>query len=283
VSGEEVLGGSGTARQRLRQAELELKRRVVGVRRGLLERSPEVGDGALRRALGEGAARCRAEGLGDPRLSTAGDREQLGCDLLRRGPGFATQPSRAVVHELALAWGKVVVDGAADQPVGERERKVGHQDLRPNQLSGRLGRCLLLDPGERGDRGQVRPVTQHRGRPGDVLGLAREPGEPQEHRARDGARAELADEVGARGGRVDPFRLQRPQEFPHEQRVTAGRRMAGVGEALLVLAEALAEDRRHGGSAQGPGTHEPGDRLVRDLADHRGVGARFGRPQGDRD
>ena len=173
-----------------------------------------------------------------------------------------------------------MVDGVAHERVDEAGRRLGPDDLGADQLArGRRDRTLV-DPGERGDAGQVGALAQHRGGARHRAGVVREAGEPQQHRARHRARADRADDRRLLGDGLHALRLERAQELAQQQRVAAGGGMAGGAErGLGGVAEPLAHERRGRGLAERSGPQRERRGILDDLGEQARVGARLGAAQ----
>ena len=115
--------------------------------------------------------------------------------------------------------------------------------------------CASSSPATPGDRGQVGALAEHGDGARDRRGLARQAREPQQHGARDGARADRAHDVGVRGVGLDRVGLERVQQLAHEQRVAAGGPVAGLAERAVGLGAEPAGDelRRRPPRDSGPG------------------------------
>ena len=160
---------------------------------------------------------------------------ELAGDLVQRRAGVAQDARGARVQQLALAERQAVVDGVADQRVHEPGRRLGAQDLGARERRHRARDLGLVEPGDARHRRQVGALAEHGDRAGDGGRLAGQPREPQQHGARDGARADRAHHVGVRGVGLDRFGLERVQELADEQRVAAGGAMAGLAEQPVGL------------------------------------------------
>ena len=103
----------------------------------------------------------------------------------------------------------------------------------------------VVELGQRGDVAQVGPVAEHgrrRGEPPGRLGQARE---AQRHRAGDRLRPDLVDARRVLGRGREALTLQRVEEGAHEERVSAGRLVAGRdGLGLRLHAELLLGELR---------------------------------------
>jgi hypothetical protein len=209
----EVLHGVRGARQRFREPELEQHPRSPLRRGRLLERSSEIGHRAIGRPPLSRPSRCFAQRVDDPALATAGGQEHLCGHLLAGRTGVAEDARRPAVLQLALAWGQVVVDGVPNERVNKPERRVRPQDVRPDQPVGRLPNLALVQTAERRDGRYLGVLAQHGDGTPNVNRLASEPSEPRQHGARDGARAEVADDVDVIGVRPDTVERQRRQQL----------------------------------------------------------------------
>ena len=81
--------------------------------------------------------------------------------------------------------------------------------------------------------------------------------------------------MGVRGVRRDAVGLERVHQLADEQRVAAGRRVAGLAEGMVGLgAEALGDEVADRLLAQRAGADVGGGGIVGDLGEQRGVGRR---------
>ena len=163
---------------------------------------------------------------------------QLRGDPLRARAELGQQPRRAGVLEPAPGGRQLEVDRVADERVDEAERLVGAQDLGPHE---RLDRLRGARPRRRsasaGDRGQPGLLAEHGDGARDGGGGRGQPREPQQHGARDRARADRAHRRGVLGVRRDVLGGQRGQQLAQQQRVAGGHVLAGGGERAVGLAE----------------------------------------------
>ncbi len=170
-------------------------------------------------------------------------------------PSRAQHAGGARVQQLALAERQAVVDGVAHERVHEAGRRLGAQDLGARERGHRARDLRLVEAGDAGHRGQVGALAEHGDGARDRRGLARQPREPQQDRARDGARADRAHDVGVRGVGLDGVGLERVQQLADEQRVAAGGPVAGLAERAVGLGAEPARDelRRRPPRDSGPG------------------------------
>jgi hypothetical protein len=98
----------------------------------------------------------------DPWLGAARRGEQLRRDQLGRGAEVHECSRCALVQQLALRRGEVVVDGVAHQRVHEAERRLRPQDLRAGERAGGRRHAMLVRLGHRRDGRQAGAVAQHR-------------------------------------------------------------------------------------------------------------------------
>ena len=109
--------------------------------------------------------------------------EQLRCDQLGRGADVQECPCRALVQQLALRRGEVVIDGVAHQRVHEAERRLRPQDLRARQGASRHRDAVLVGLGHRRDGAQPGAVAEHRHGARHRDGVGRQSRETQQHGA----------------------------------------------------------------------------------------------------
>ncbi len=236
----QVRGGGRPADERLHAAELQQQLRTLGRRRRLLQRALQVGDRALGGAAPPGGPGGVAKRLDDPRLVVAQRMQELGGDGVHVRTGLAQRAGGPQVGELPLGRRQLAVHGVVHERVDEAERR-----LRPQDLGGgedRHGICDLAGgtAGERRDDPGVRALAQQCDGPRDRDRRRPEPPQPQQHRARDGARPDLADHAGRVGVGPHALGVERAQQLPQEQRVAAGAAVARLGEGRRRLAAQLA-------------------------------------------
>ena len=160
--------------------------------------------------------------------------------------------------------------------MNEAERRLRAQDLGPDQLAGRRGRRALVAAGQRRDRPERRALPEHRRRARDGAGVGRQPREPQQHGARDRARADRAHHAGLPAPRLHALGLERAEQLAQQQRVAAGRLVAGGAERRVGAgAEALAHELIDRGEAQRPRAQRERRGVAGDLAEQRRVGRRL--------
>ena len=162
--------------------------------------------------------------------------------LVGLGAGVAQHRGGTRVHQLALTSRQLLVDGLAHQRVHEPERRPGAEDLRPGEHPARVGHLLLRQLGQLRHGRQVCALAEHGHGAGHAHGLIGEAREPQQHRARHGARPDVRHHVHVRGVGLHAVRLERAEQLPQQQRVPAGHPRAGGAEALVCLG---AEPRAH--------------------------------------
>jgi hypothetical protein len=277
VGGEQVLGGGRPVRQHLGPAQRQQHRRAALLRRRLGERTAPVGDRAVGGPAPHRGLPGRVEQVDRPGVAAGRRMEQLGGDLLDAGALVAQHARGPLVLQRALGGRQLVVDGVADQRVDEAERRLLAQDLRLDERAGDGGDRALVAAGEGGHGGQRGALPEHGDGACDRAGVLRQPPQPYEHRRRRGARADGADDVDVlRGGR-DALGLERAQELAQQQRVAAGGVVAGGAEQRVRGgAEPVAHEHGDGVRAQWAGADRQGRRVLRQLGDQAGVGARLG-------
>jgi len=107
------------------------------------------------------------------------------------------------VHQLALTRGDVAVDGFAHKRMDETERLLRTQNLGVNVLRDRRGQRILGEVEVLGEQGVGGSLAEDRQRSCHGRAIGFETGEPQQHRARRGARTELAQTANVLCRRVD--------------------------------------------------------------------------------
>ena len=123
-------------------------------------------------------------------------------------------PCRALVQQLALRRGEVVVDGVAHQRVHEAERPLRPQNLRSRQGASGSRYAVLVGLGHRRDGGQAGAVAQHRYGARYRDGVGRQPRQTQQHGAGHRAWTDFANRVGVRPVGLHVLRLQRLEQLP---------------------------------------------------------------------
>ena len=109
-------------------AELvEDSRRLLG--RRLLERAPEIGDGAVRGAASECGPGGGAQRLHGPRVVGNRRNEELSCDPFRLRVGLGEETRGSRVTSVFLDRRELRVDGSANDRMDEREGSVATEDL----------------------------------------------------------------------------------------------------------------------------------------------------------
>ena len=193
---------------------------------------------------------------------------------------FGQCPGGALVLELTLGRGKLVIDGVAHERMHEPERRLRPQDLRGNQRARRVGNAALIEARERCGRGEARAVAEHRDRAGDRDRFGRQPSEPQQDRARHGPRPDLPDRMGVRRVWLDPFRAHRLEELSEQQRIAARRAVTGGAErALGSRAEAVADHLADRILAERRQADRHRRRVLRDLPDQPRLNVGFLHPR----
>ena len=263
-------------RQSLRASELEqhLGSELGGQR--LDERTSQRGDRRIRRALRERRVCGRPEDVDDPVLAASRHLLDVRDDALDRSVEPEQEPRRTLVAQLELALCEVAVDGGLHERVDEAQRRLGTQDLRTNELPHRCGDGVVVDSGERADGRELGAVPQDGDRASHPHRIGREPRQPEEHRARGGARAELGDDVDVRLVRRHPLRVERLQELVEQERIALRRGVAGLREGGCdSLAQSLAHDLHGGvGAEESRREHQRG-RVARELGEERLVRPRL--------
>ena len=155
------------------------------------------------------------------------ERQPLG----RRGLG-RQQLGRTRVRQRALTRGQAFADGDANNRVGEVELVVIGEDRRGAQRVPERGCAVELEARERGDVPQRRSGSQNRERSDECLAAGGKAGQPPREQTPDALGPELGDPcrgriIGLAGLGGDRFR-----ERAQEERVAAGRLVAGSTDAL---------------------------------------------------
>jgi hypothetical protein len=267
VRGAKVLEAGRSVDQRLQQPELAQHVQPGRALGRFRERAAQVGDSALGGPAGGRRPGRAGEHLDAAGVAPARRQQQVRPDLLGRPAAQPQQPGGPLVRQRALRARHRPVDRVADQRVHEPDRLLVPQDLRPGEVGegGRGGD--LVEVGHLGDRGQVRPLAEHRDRTGDRGRLGRQPAQPGQHHAGDRPGAAGHHPVGVRGVRSDPVGLQRPQQLAEQQRVARGRRVAGGEEQLGGFAEPAADQLGGALPGQRAGPDHRGGRVEQDLGE----------------
>jgi hypothetical protein len=131
-----------------------------------------------RRPQGEGLPGSQAQLGHDERLAGRRRQQQVGADLLHGRAALGQQLRRLRVPALAVAEGKAVVDGGADDRMEEPAWRLRPEELGPTEHRERVGRRLPLQAGKGGGVAQVRAVAQDRHGVGEAGGLLRKSRQP---------------------------------------------------------------------------------------------------------
>jgi hypothetical protein len=161
VGAAKGLGRVRQRRQRLRASQFEEQLGPELGRQRLAERTVQRGDRRIRRALRECGARGRLEDVDDPFLPTPRHRHDVGRDVFGARVQPEQEPCSTVVAQLPLPGREVAVDGGLDERMDEAERRVGSEDLGPHELSPGCGEGLAVEPRQRADDGQLRPIAEN--------------------------------------------------------------------------------------------------------------------------
>ena len=116
-------------------------------------------------------------------------------------PSGSSSSGRRQVTGLAQRTGQVVVDGLADDGMGEPHRVV--EDVQPDQVGGRLAGSGQVEARETRDRGDRWSLAEDGRRLGEGDGRGPGPGDADEDQAPDRPGCELGEHGGARGRRFD--------------------------------------------------------------------------------
>ena len=258
---------------------------------GLLLGGRRLGLGALQqshRRIGRPPAQRKVRGLAQardhPGVGAGWRQQQLRRDPLGGGAEAGEQPGRTLVLERAFRRRQSAVHGVADQRMDEAERLVGAEDLRASEsLHGPRG-ARLVGAGERSDRGQAGLLPEHRHGAGHCHRRLWEAGEPEQHRARHGPRADGPYLRGSGGARRDLLGGQGAEQLTKEQRVAGRDVVTGRGEGTVgVLSEARAEQLSRGLERQRTRGQRERDRLLSQLAEQHLIGVGLARADRRRD
>ena len=229
----------------LRACELQEQRRAIAVGRRLGERARQQRDRLGRGARGERTPAGLGERRGARGIARGLRPQEVDRDDLVVRPADPQQLRGLAVEAGALAGGQRAEHRVADERVRELERPRVAQDAGAREPLGVRGRLRRLHPGQARGGGQRRGL-QHRDRAGEPLWAVAEPRDRRADRARQRLRPHARDE--RRG--VAAIVAQALGEPADQQRVAAGRRVAGGGQPVQARAVALGQQRL------GPGERE---------------------------
>ena len=256
-----------------RGAELQRQRRAQRRCGRLGLRALQVRERARRARRARSRSPPASRSRSTTQASAARRREhQLGGDPLRAGAEVGLQPRGAGVLEAAAGGGQLEVDGVAHQRVHEPSL-VGAQDLGPHERLDRLRGLGLPRARQRGDGGEARLLAEHRDRAGDGGRGRRQPGEPQQDRARRPRAARSPEIEAASGGRCSPASAR--QQLAQQQRVAGRDVLAGGGEGAVGVAEQRGHEPERAVGGQRLGPDGDGRRVLADLAQQQLVGVRL--------
>ena len=122
---------------------------------------------------------------------------ELARDLVQRRRPRARDAGRARVQELALARPAARVDGVAHERVHEAGRRLGAQDLGARERAIAPATCASARPVSAATAGRSAPSPSTATARATARGLARQPREPQQHRAATIAREPIARTTSA--------------------------------------------------------------------------------------
>jgi hypothetical protein len=117
--------------------------------------------------------------------------------------------------------------------VNECERRLRSKDLGSCQRDGGRGDGLLIQLGNRRDKGQVDAIPEDGDRLGDRSRVARQPPQPPEHSLRNRSGREICHEPCLLPLRRRSIERQCVQQLPDQQRVTASRLHARSREGRI--------------------------------------------------
>jgi hypothetical protein len=205
-------------------------------------------------------------------------------DPLRLGAGVGEKTRRPCVPPVSLERCECLVDRRADQRMDEPERRLRAQNIDARERSGRLGGGLLVQGGERRRLARIGVVAQDRDSLGERRRFRREAGKAKRDGARAGPRREVAEAGHVCLGRGEALVRDRVHELAQEQRIAAGRFLAGGAEGIVSIGrEAPAQEPGDRLGAQWSGPDGCGKRIGDDLPDEARILSRFRRPEADHD
>ncbi len=231
----------GGERCRCAQLEQHLDPRVL--RRRLVERAAQVGNGSFGRGSLQRTLRRGAQQVDRPLLSQRLGEHEMRCDLAGRHAVVGEDARCASVQEGPPRARHVVIDRGSDHRVHELQPPSGFQDLHRSERVHHAGCSGQSDLGEHGRAAERRVAPEHGDRCGDPGGIGRERCHPPEHPTRDAAGAQCPNAGSGHRLRV---RAEGREQLRQQKRVADGGRMARRAELVVdVGAE--------------PGTHDPRD------------------------
>ena len=243
----------------------ELEQHVHDLRPGrrLVERAPQVVRRHVGRTARQRLPRGGAQALDRARVVPRRAGEDVRGDLLGGAAGLEQQLGGARVGAPLLVDPEARVDGGALDRVDELDDFARPQDPRAPERRRRRERGALVELREPPGIDDARTVAQHRRRRRERARLGGQLPDARTDRADDRLGPDLEDGAGVAGHRLDRPRLQRAGQLDHQQRVPAGRSMAGRAHLRVGAGELPADERGGRVLAQRPRPERPRRGVVR--------------------
>ena len=225
-------------------AQLVGKHRFELRRRRLRERSLEVRDGNVRGAAIACAPGRLSQRVDRLRIAAGMGRQEVDGDPIRCFARGAQQAGGALVASGTLPSAQLGVDARAHERVDERERPAGLEDHRLGQRVGGAGGFVAVEVGELAPPGAGSArVAEHGDRASERGAAGRQAPQTGAHGSADTLRAQLAGQAGVLATRRDSAPLELAEELEEQERVAAGRPLAGSDEARIGLRGQQTEPR----------------------------------------
>src|SRR5262245_29121374 len=162
----------------------------------------------------------------------------------------------------------------ADNGVGELERILATEEVKPDQRRGGWTELAFFQAGESGGMAQLASVAEDRGRAEEGKRLRLQAGEAKPDDARNALSPDLEQTGSVLGGRTDSLPCNRVENRADEERIAAGRRLERGAEGIVRL-QAVQLVREHGdrGAPERLGTDCDRLRIGHELCDECGIAA----------
>ena len=191
---------SRAVRPPLRKTELDKHLRPRSRIELLLERTGEICDRGLGRALSERALGRLAKRRDHERVGPWGDAEEVPGRTLRRRAGLEQQLSGQAVRGVSFNDIERLVDGGADDGVEELERILAAEEVEPNERGGSRTKLACFHAGESGRVAQLGPVAEDRGGTEEGKRLRWQAGEAEPDGASNALPSDFQQTGHVRGG-----------------------------------------------------------------------------------
>ena len=227
-----MLGRRRVAQHLLGQAQLPRQQGAQAHIGRLRHRPPQIGSRAFRRSTSDRPRRGRLQTLHHLGRSGRLAHEQVRAHRVKVRALGGQQPRRLGVTQTPAGPGDVVVYRRAHDRVHEPQRRARFEHSDPGQPVCRRRGVRQAHPGQHRSVPQLRPVSEYRGRPRQLARRRTQPRNPQRHRPRNRSRTQSrylgsSPLIGA-----DPVPAQLLDQLSQQERVTAGHRVARLGESF---------------------------------------------------